>query len=130
MRKITTQERAAIIAGLRLLQETIGENSGNLPEGIEEIFTNGYTIDVEDQLTLEDIDRLCEEINVAETAPVLEAIKTRPQIEEKLHSLLKRVNNEEPTEICDHLEAQKWYGVHCEIDVLNWILAVEVSDGN
>lgn len=65
MRKITTQERAAILAGLRLLQETIGDNSGNLPDGIEDVFTNGYTIDVEEQLTLEDMDRLCEEINTS-----------------------------------------------------------------
>ena len=52
-------------------------------------------------------------------------MKTREQIEHALDELLARVNNEEPDEFNDRDEEQEWYGIHSQIDILNWVLAGE-----
>jgi hypothetical protein len=59
-KQFDTREVAAILAGLRLLQE----NQHRLPERIEDIYTNSGEID--DPLDLAEIDVLCERINLGD----------------------------------------------------------------
>jgi len=58
MRKLTDRDLATILHGLRLVQELAGDSSGDCHQGTCEHF------DAADPLTAEEIDTLCETINI------------------------------------------------------------------
>ncbi len=57
---LTLTERDTILAGLRALQDLSTMNAGELPDGLQDILTNGGT---HPAMTEAEIDALCERIN-------------------------------------------------------------------
>lgn len=61
----TTVELAAVLAGLRLLQHHVINNL-DLPDGIDEIYSNGFTerrLGARPRGSHDDFDKLCESLN-------------------------------------------------------------------
>lgn len=60
---VTPRQRDTILTGLRALQMVYDQCQGDLPDDLRDLLTNGGANEVSDDL-LEDIDTLCEEINL------------------------------------------------------------------
>ncbi len=61
MPELDKRELAAVLAGLRALQDLRDMTAGELPQEIADIFTNGAS---HPRLTIDEIDQLCERLNV------------------------------------------------------------------
>lgn len=61
MPELDKRELAAVLAGLRALQDLRDMTAGELPIEISDIFTNGES---HPGLTNDEIDQLCERLNV------------------------------------------------------------------